>query len=558
MIGTIRKHSQTMWWVIIVAVIVTFVIWGSKTNTVDGHSGSGNYGTMNGQVITPLLFDEARRETLVYHFFAAGSFPGEGRGIPNFDVERETYNRLLVLQKAAEMGIKISDDVAAKAASERLRMLNKGNPVPLAEFEKQVLARSRDRLTLADFERYIRNELAIQQLISTVAMAGQLVTPQEIEALYRRDYQEVSVQAAFFHGASNLASIVVTPEKVGEFYTNQAARYRVPERLQLSIVRFPISNYLAQATQDFTNLNEAVENNMTELGTNYAQFGATPEAAKTKVREELLKRVAFNLAGNAAKKFDNQLYDAASKAPVTPEVFAKLAHDAQLTPEVTAPFSRSQAPVGLDVGGEFIKHVFNLTAEDPLSDLLIGENTVYVVAFNKLLPSEVPSYESIRENVTADYRFMESALKAQQQAMDFHAATTNNLATGKSFADLCAKAGVKPVSLTPFSLSTRELPEIEKQLDFSMLKRAAFETAPGQVAQVLPSADGAAVIYVQAKLPVDEAKMHTNLPEFTRSVHQVRRSEVFNDWFRREAEKAFSTLPYFQQKQAQMQGAAGK
>jgi hypothetical protein len=66
------------------------------------------------------------------------------------------------------------------------------------------------------------------------------------------------------------------------------------------------------------------------------------------------------------------------------------------------------------------------------------------------------------------------------------------------------------------------------------------------------------VVYIQAKLPVDEAKLRANLPEFTRSVHQVRRSEVFNEWFRREAEKAFSTLPYFQQKQAQMQGTAGK
>lgn len=547
-----------MWWVIIVAIIITFVWWGSSSSRTDGSHGNGNYGTMNGQVITPLLFDEARRETAIYHLFAAGSFPGEGRGIPNFDVERETYNRLLVLQKASEMGIKISDDVAAKAASERLRMLNKGNPVPLAEFEKQVLARSRDRLTLADFERYIRNDLAIQQLVSTVAMGGQLVTPQEIEALYRRDYQEVSAQVAFFHGASNLASVMVTPEKVGAFYTNQQSRYRLPDRLQLSFVRFPFSNYLAQATLEFTNLNEAVENNMLELGTNFTQLAATPEAAKEKVREELLKRVAFNMAGNAAKMFDNQLYDAANKAPVTPEVFATLAKEAKLTPEVTAPFSRSEAPAGLDVGAEFVKRAFSLTAEEPLTDLLAGENTVYVVAFNKLLPSEQPSFESIREKVTADYRFIEAAMKAQQQAVEFQATATNGLATGKSFAEICGKAGIKPVSLTPFSLSTRELPEIEKQLDLSMLKRVAFETTPGHVGQVLPSADGAAVVYIQAKLPVDETKMRANLPEFTRSVHQVRRSEVFNEWFRREAEKAFSTLPYFQQKQAQLQGTAGK
>ena len=61
---------------------------------------------------------------------------------------------------------------------------------------------------------------------------------------------------------------------------------------------------------------------------------------------------------------------------------------------------------------------------------------------------------------------------------------------------------------------------------------------------------------VQARLPLDEAELKQNLPSFTRSVHQVRRSEVFNEWFKREAQKAYSTVPYFQEKQAQMQKAA--
>jgi hypothetical protein len=328
--------------------------------------------------------------------------------------------------------------------------------------------------------------------------------------------------------------------------------------LQLSLVRFPISNYLAQASQEFTNLADIVENNMLELGTNFAQFGTTPEAAKEKVREELLKRAAFNLAGTAAKSFDNELYDAANKAPYTPEIFGQLAAQAKLQPEVTLPFSRNEAPAGLDVGNDFVRHAYGLTPDEPLTEPLLGENHIYVIAFNKRLPSEQPNFDSIREKVTSDYRFIEAAMKAQKQAMDFHAVATNGLTAGKSFADLCKPLRVAPVALSPFSLSSTNVPEVQYQLELSYLKRVAFETAPGQVGQVLPSADGAAVVYVQARLPIDEAKMHTNLPEFTRSVHQVRRSEVFNAWFQREAEQAFRTLPYFQQKQAQMQqGAPG-
>jgi hypothetical protein len=53
---------------------------------------------------------------------------------------------------------------------------------------------------------------------------------------------------------------------------------------------------------------------------------------------------------------------------------------------------------------------------------------------------------------------------------------------------------------------------------------------------------------------VSASNVATNLPAFERSVRQTRRSEAFNEWFRREAEKSFREVPYFQ-KQAQLSGA---
>src|SRR6478736_2059848 len=148
MIGTIRKHSKSLWWIIIVVIIFAFVIWGSKTGDGPG-GGSGNLGTMNGHAITPTMYENSRREVLLYHLFATGSFPGTGRSIPGFNIERETYNRILVILKAEEMGIQISDELAGKAAAERLRMVGGGKPVSYADFETQVLAR--ERLNVNDF-----------------------------------------------------------------------------------------------------------------------------------------------------------------------------------------------------------------------------------------------------------------------------------------------------------------------------------------------------------------------------------------------------------------------
>jgi hypothetical protein len=458
------------------------------------------------------------------------------------------YQRLLLIQKMEELGIHVSDDAVTQAASARMRAVNRGNPVTVAEFETQLLGPQ--RLNFGDFERYIRHDLGIQQLLTVAGAGGDLVTPQEIEALYRRDFQQLLTQVVFFQGSNDLATIAITPEKVGEFYTNRQAYYRLPERVQVHYVSLPLSNYQAQAQQELdqiTNLTEIIEARYEQLGTNYFSEAKSPTEAKEKIRTEFLKQAAVNAAGKAAAKLDGVLYD---KDPFTPETFNAVTKELGFTAQISTPFSRDEPPPELDVNADFVRRAFNLTPEEPLTEPLLGEDHVYVIAYLRRLPSENPPFESIRERVTQDYRFVEAAMKAQQAGLAFHAQATNGLAAGKSFADLCTEAKLKPIVLAPFAMSSRQVPEVENRLNVQSFKQVAFATAPGKVGELLPSADGAALVYVQERLPIDENAMRTNLPAFTRSVHQVRRNEVFNQWFSAEANKAFATIPYFQPKPA--------
>ncbi len=549
MIGSIRKHSKVLWWIVIVAIIITFVWWGSSTSQVDPSQSDGNRGIMNGQVITPTLFQSAAREVRLNYFYSSGgTWPDGGRAIPNFDLEREVYQRLLLIQKMDDLGIHVSDDAVAKAASARMRAVNRGNPVAVAEFETQLLGPQ--RLTFGDFERYIRHDLGIQQLLTIAGAGGDLVPSPEIESLYRRDFQELQAQLVFFQGSNDIANIVVTPEKLGEFYTNRQAYYRLPERAQVNYVSFPLSNFLAQAQEELnqvTNLNEIIEARYEQLGTNYYSEAKSPAEAMEKIREEFQKQATVSAAGKEANKLARLLYD---REPYTPETFAAVAKELGLTARVSTPFSREEPPSDLDVNEDFVRRAFNLTPEEPLTEPLLGKDHVYVIAFHGRLPSENPPFESIRERVTYEYRFVEARTKAQQAAIEFQAAATNGLAAGKNFAEVCAAAKVSPITLASFSLSSRELPQVENRVNVQTLKQVAFATPQGQVGNLVPTADGAAVLYVQARLPIDEAAMRTNLPAFTRSVHQVRRNEVFNQWFSAEANKAFATIPYFQPKPA--------
>ena len=150
MIGTLRKHSKVLWWVVIVAIIITFVWWGSSTSRTGDGRNSGSYGSLNGQDISSSSFDETSREVRLSYFYGSnGRWPTRGQAIQGFDLERETYQRLLLLQKIGQMGIHVSDDAVGQFATARMRSVNRGNPVPLAEFEKQILAPERLKTVMA-------------------------------------------------------------------------------------------------------------------------------------------------------------------------------------------------------------------------------------------------------------------------------------------------------------------------------------------------------------------------------------------------------------------------
>ena len=60
--------------------------------------------------------------------------------------------------------------------------------------------------------------------------------------------------------------------------------------MQVSYVRFNVTNFLAQAeTQIGTNLAELVEMNYQRLGSNYFADAKTPDEAKGKIRQQIIR-----------------------------------------------------------------------------------------------------------------------------------------------------------------------------------------------------------------------------------------------------------------------------
>jgi hypothetical protein len=551
MFGTIRRHQTWLWAIIIVVIVISFVIYFNPSSQFGtGEVRTGDFGTIGEEKITVEKFGAAQREIYLRFFTSYGDWPDKDARNTGFDAERETFYRLLLLHKIKEQGIHVSTAVVAQHANEVLRSLGGGEPVPLSELVNRKL--SERGLTAADFERFVRNEVAIQEFAALVAGSGRLVTPEEARAAYTREHEELSAQVVAFLAVDHLTSVNVSTQAVAQFYTNRMSAYRLPERVQVSYVAFSVSNHLAETEAELakTNLTEIVDANMQRVGTNYLRFGKTPEEAKAKIREQIIRGQALVKARKLANEFATVLFD---REPVKVENLDQLAKERGLTVKTSEPFDRENGPKDFNAGVNFVQAAFKLTPEYPFSSPVTDEDAAYVLAFNRRLPSEVPSLESIQARVTTDCRYEQAVMQARLAGAKFMVTLTNGLAQGRTFADLCTEAKLKPVLLPPFSLSTRSLPEVEQDLSLQQFKQIAFNTPVGKTSEMVPTRDGGMLVHVKSRMPLDETKMKAELPSFTAMFQQYRQNDAFNEWFRKQADEGLRNTAF-----AQMEAAKAK
>jgi len=548
MIGTIRKHSALLWWSIIPITILSFVVFmGSGPGRSGGGSTSGGYGTIYGKPVTAEDFQQAQNEFYIFYWMRYGQWPDKDATMDRAAFDRETYKRLLLNRKAAQLDIHVSEEALATAASGFLRSIGRnGQTVPMQKFVEQVLAP--EKLTVVDLQHFLRDDLVIQQMIQTLGLSGALVTPQEAGLLYDRENQEFSAQAVFFTASNYTAQATVTPAAIAQFYTNNMAAYREPDRVQVSYVFYNVTNFLAASKAEWekTNFTEYVDSVYQEHQSEFAD-AKTPEEAKAKIRDLLIRNRALVNARQQANDFATTLF---AVEPVKPENFTTLAKENGLTIRTTAPFSENEGPEEFSAPASFTKAAFELSTDVPFAGPIIASDGIYIISLAKQLPSTIPALAQIQSRVTTDLKAQEMVALAQHAGTNYYYALTVQMAAGKTFAQAAVAAGQKPVVLPPFSLSTAEMPELGDQATIDQIKQAAFTTDAGHISKFVPTSEGGFILFIQQMLPVDEAKKNAALPQFTAQVRRSRQSEAFNVWLQTEANRELTDTPLFKQANA--------
>jgi hypothetical protein len=481
------------------------------------------------------------REASLHYLFQYGEWPADNEMTRQLiPVERETRTRLVLVDRIKDYNIQVSEkDVADWIATvfqdRETKQFHK-------EFYDKFISQLGSRgLKASDFERYARHQVAITHLAALAGAAGKLVTPQEANLEFRQAHEKADARLVLFNASNYLASVNMDPKLVARYYTNNAANYRLPDRVQVSYVAFPLSNYMAQAEAhlaSITNLSEEINAEYLKQGPNsYTDASGQPmkaEDAKKKIREDRKKQSARMDARRAAIAFANDLLKIPvnTNAPNPAVNLETLAKQEKLEVKASEPFARGQDPKDMNVPSDFSSVAFQLTPEDPIiTDPVVGEDTIYVVALKRRIPSELPSFESVKPQVVGDYKRSESLRLCREAGQKFATSVTNSIASGKSFDSAAQQAGMPVLRIAPFARDPRASIEgLPPQLDESSVRATAFDLAPGHLSGYVHSRDGGYVLYVDKFIPASDEEVKKELPSFVEEQRKRGASQAFNSW----------------------------
>lgn len=559
MFSSIRRHQRWLWIVVSFFVIISFVVYFSPNVGFGGPDSQGGeiaLATIDGKTIQRGDYVQALNEARLRYRMYNGEWPNDSARTRQmgFDLESETQSRLVMLARARELGISADDDAVAEWITTSFQ--DKDNPGSKVERYNQFVATvlKPAGYSSSDFEQFVRHELAVQHLVFLGGLSGRLVTPQQAESKYREMNEEIETEAVFFSASNHIASVNITPTALEQHFTNNMAAYRIPERLIVHYVQFDASNHVAAAEAQMaasTNLAASIDQLYAQRGPSAypdPQGNPLPAAeAKNRIREEFRSELSMREARRAAAAFAEELFSA---QPAEAAQLSRLAAAKGIPHQLTAPFDRS-GPMETSDPFVIARAAFNLTPEEPFSNPLVGQEKVYVLALEKKIPSELPSFDQVKARVTEDYKNRQALDAARVTGTGYQTTLSNALAHGKSFASAVAGPYVAYMKLPAFSRNTRSLPDVERKASLSQLKDVGFALAPGKSSAFTQTREGGFILHLVARKPVDEAKMKTELAEFTRNLQRTHQYDAFNEWFRKEREKL--VLPASSQQRAATQ-----
>ncbi len=544
-------QSKVVWITFVSLIVIAFVFLYTPTaERRRDHEEAMSAGQLFGEHVS---FDEFRR---AYNntYLQLVMFFGEPFQItPELDeqITQSTWRRLVSLRIAEGKGLRATDEEVVSALHTHPAFVSEG------QFDRRIYDAFHMHflrpmgISPQRFEQHIREEIILQKLRRLVGR-NVLIAPSELERAFGTVGDEFTIEYTWLQPGEFQEEVELTDEDVIAYFEAHQDMFTLPARVQVEYVRFSVEDYREKVEVSEDEAYDYYERNLDEF-TVYEDTAdplepfdvlpelypgdepqdefriATPlpfEDVQDEILERLNRRAARDRAAREATDFMLRLVPGRDgRAPA----FAELAEEHALALHSTPPFAQDEQLEDIDAGSAFNRMAFDLrpTPNDYFSNVVMGDDYVYVMALKEQFPPRAPEFEEVADRVreAALNEAIENAI--QEWAESFREAAKHALNEGKTFASIADAFGLETRRLENFT--AMDDPEGADEF-FDYVLQGILHHNEGEITDPVEVNDRLIIIHVEQRKPADEFQLGGMRPQIINALSGERSRVMFEKW----------------------------
>ena len=495
MFGTVRKHSQPLWIVIIIMVVISFVVYFTPGyDPFENQGGTANEANVELSFARQqVLLDQAITMSQQFGGFLppslnaqvlAGQFRDQDLNrdgeVDVSGLDYAAHMRLLRLRKAKDLGIRASDNMV-KARLEQ--MFSNPNDQKfsqdaytgfLTQYRNAGLLGSGDSGE-EQFQELIREQITFQQLDNLMTRSVGFFTDEATADQQAMDNKLYTAQAVFFSTSNRIDSVTDLTSIATNFYPTLIDQYFVQPKRQVAYVLFPVAPYLEDAEKEIKLddlVKERVDKHMnstnsvdhfTDANGTKLVAGAALDAAYSEVRktqQSSLDAITLPKAKVPTTELRKALFGGEQSEWIIDQLYAKA--KAQELEVQSATTDRANAEALLPQA--LVDAVFGLNLQPgqlSTSAVEVAGEGYYVWGLEKLIEGRPRNYEELTDEEKAEVKeaFIAAEVKklASEDGNDYRDALAELKADGESVEDFLNDSKQTVISLPAMTLSATDV-----------------------------------------------------------------------------------------------------
>jgi peptidyl-prolyl cis-trans isomerase D len=514
----LRKYAPWILAGVLLLLLPGFILLFSPTAAVKQQQ--SQLPTINGKPVNLAEYQAERTSVMTGLILTKGRQPARTAQLED-EITMRTVQRIFLLQKARELGIRVSDEELVQQIRSLPILQNEQQQFDPEHYQRYMAYLNNLNVTEVQFEEAMREEFVLSRLRTFVGMAAK-VTPDELQLAYGPPHEQMTIDSVEFNAADYKASFDIKDNEARAYYEQNREKFRTSAMVKVRYVYFTVSDARKSVTLGDDEITEYYDRNKDK----YVDATKKPRPladVKDEVKKDLIELRAERLAGDRATGFSVKLVH----EPGTPDPdFVKIATEAGVTPQETDFFDVRSAVSGVTAGRQFNQAAFSLGSDVPVSDPVRGEDGYYVLEYLASKPSEVPVFEQVKAQVIDRIQRQRALEATVKEGHELDTKVKDAVATGKRFADVCASFGLKTRNFGPFTLAeeTTNFPSANQ------VKEIALGMATNAVSDFVPTPTGGLFFHLKERTPPKPEDFEKDRKQFEAQLFDENAQALFQDW----------------------------